>query len=149
MILTLLAALVLQTPEPPDAAAATLDLSEKCLAVMTGRAEAPAAAWNRIALADGREATITIGRNGCSLGIDNWRDDGGAFATAVRDSLLAGRMRWTVSQWREPRASESGPALWSAMVIPDIRRHSAFYIQIVEPGHGAPERLEVSFGIAP
>ncbi len=149
MIPHLFAALALQTPPAPDAVTATLDLSEQCLTVMTGRAEAPANAWNRIALADGREATTTIGTGGCSLSIDNWRDDGGAFATTVRDGLLAGHMRWTVSQWREPRANESGPALWSAMVIPDIRRHSAYFIQIIEPGRGAPERLDVSFGIAP
>jgi len=147
VIAALFAALAVQSA--PDAASVTLALSEQCLAVMTSEAEAPAVGRKRVPLADGREAAIIIGRDGCSLSIDDWRDDGGAFATTVRDDLLARPMRWTMSQWRESRASESGPALWSAMVIPDIRRHSAFYIQIIEPGHGAPERLEVSFGIAP
>lgn len=148
MILTLLAALTLQTPEPPDAATAVLDLSEQCLAVMTGRAEPPAAV-RRTLLSDGREAVVIVGRDGCTLSIDGWSDDAGSFATRVRDGLLADSRHWRVSQWRERQVNESGPRLWTSIVFPDIRRHSAYWVQIIEPERGAPQRLEVSLGIGP
>jgi hypothetical protein len=148
MILILLAALTLQKAEPPDAATAVLVLSEQCLAVMTSEAEPPATSrW--LTLSDGREAEVVIGAGGCTLNIEGWSDDGGAFATAVRDGLSAQSLNWTVSQWRERQVNESGPARWSAMVVPDIRRHSAYWMQIIEPERGAPDRLSVSFGIGP
>lgn len=148
MILTLLAALSLQTPEPSDAATAVLALSDQCLVVMTDEDEAPAGI-RRLRLADGREADVIIGRDGCSLGIDDWTDDAGALAARVRDGLLAESDAWTVSQWRERRVNESGPTLWTSIVLPDVRRHSAYWVQIIEPERGAPRRLEVSYGIGP
>jgi hypothetical protein len=148
MILTLLAALTLQAPEPPDIATAVLSLSDHCLAVMTGRAEAPVGP-RRLSLADGRDATVLVERGGCTLSIEDWADDSGIVPTGVRDGLLAASRHWRVTQWREREVSESGSRLRTSIVFPDIRRHSAYWVQITEPGSGSPHRLEVSYGIGP
>jgi hypothetical protein len=148
LIVSLLATLVLQAQPAPDAAAATVDISRQCLAVMTDEAE-PRAGSSLVPLDGGLEALVVITTNGCSLEIDGWREDSGAFTTRVRDGLLADVRDWEVAQWRERKVNESGPTRWTSLVIPDVRRHSAFWIQIIEPEEGAPSRLSVSFGIGP
>lgn len=146
MIVALFAALALQTA--PDAATATLATADRCLDVMLGETEPPARP-ERVTLADGRQAVILLGRDGCSLAVDGWRDDSGLLADKVRDDLTGDRQGWTVSEWRQLRVNESGPTLWTTLVLPDVRRHSGYWIQIIEPQQGAPERLEISFGIDP
>lgn len=150
MIGALVATLVLQAaPDPaPDAATTTIEVAGRCMDVMTGRAEPPAGP-ERVTLDDGREARIEISAAGCRLSVDDWSPDGGVYATRVRDGLAAASGHWTVSQWRASVVNESGPTRWTTLVFPDIRRHSAFWIQIIEPERGAPERLSITFGIAP
>ena len=148
MMVSLLATLAVLTQSEPDAAALTVDLSQRCLAAMTGEG-APPAGSTLVDLGDGLEALVMITASGCSLEIEGWRDDSGAFATEVRDRLLADGYRWQVAQWRERKVNESGPTRWTALVVPDVRRHSAFWMQIIEPEQGAPQRLSVSFGIGP
>ena len=143
MITPLLAALALQTQAAPNAADVILQTTDSCLAVMQGEADARS---ERIALDDGREASIILGRDGCSLDIDGWRDDQGTTAARVRDALTAAP-HWQTTQWREQQVNEAGPGLWTSVVFPDIRRHSAYFVQIIEPVQGAPQRLSVSYGI--
>ncbi len=149
MIVPLLAVFAIQAEPAPDAASAALDLSRQCLAVMKGQAEPPAVAVRRVPLSNGLQGSIRITPGGCSLEIDDWRDDSGAFAGQVRDGLLAQHGHWRVTQWRERRVNESGPTLWTSIVFPDARRHSAYWVQIIEPEQGAPAHLSVSFGIGP
>ena len=124
MIVSLIAALGLQARPVPDAATATLDLSRQCLAVMQGDAEPPAVGVRYIPLADGLEASLMVSSGGCSLEVEGWRPDSAAFATQVRDGLLAHTNDWQVTQWREQRVSESGPTRWSTMRLrrPDEQR---------------------------
>lgn len=149
MIVPMLAALALQAQPAQDAADLTLDLSQQCLAVMTGRAEPPAVGTRWIPVGGGLSASVTVSPGGCSFEVEGWRDDSGAFATRLRDGLLADSRHWQVAQWRERQVNESGPTLWTSIVFPDIQRHRAYWVQIIEPEAGAPERLSVEFGIGP
>lgn len=130
----------------PDAAALAVETADRCLAVMRDEAEP---VHETLTLADDRLAIRDLRRDGCHVTVDAWRGDDGAFATAVRAGLEARLGRWQVSEWRQTRVNESGPAVWTTMVVPDIRRHSAYFIQIIEPVAGSGGVLSFSYGIAP
>ena len=130
----------------PDAASLTVTVADRCLAVMEGEAEP---VWQALDLPGDRRATVDLRRDGCFLTLDNWAGDDGAFATTVRHGLETWTGDWQVSQWREGRVNESGPSIWTTMVLPDIRRHSAYWVQIIEPEAGAAGVLSVSYGIGP
>lgn len=146
MIALLVAALALQPA--PDAADVALDLSARCLRVMTGEAEPPAG-LPMITLAGGLKARLALGAGGCSLTVEGWRGGSDDFAAKVRDGLLADSDHWRVTRWRERQVNESDPMLWTSLVFPDIRRDGAYRVQIIEPEQGAPGRLSVTFGIDP
>lgn len=130
----------------PEAAALIVATEARCLSVMQGEAEPVHEAYD---LPDDRRATVDLRRDACFVTIDNWRGDAGAFAASVRDGLEARAGHWQVSQWRETVANESGPSVWTTLIFPDIRRHSAYWVQIIEPAADAAGVLSVSYGIDP
>lgn len=128
----------------PDAAALIVATEARCLSVMQGEIEPVREALD---LSEDRRATIDLRRDGCFVTIDNWRGDASAFAQSVRDGLEARTGQWQVSQWRETVVNESGPSVWTTLIFPDIRRHSAYWMQIIEPAADAAGVLSVSYGI--
>lgn len=145
-MLTALAMAMAAQLAAPDAAALIVATEARCLPVMQGEVEPVREALD---LPGDRRATIDLRRDGCFVTIDNWRGDAGLFTEAVRDGLEARAGHWQVSQWRETVINESEPSVWTTLIFPDIRRHSAYWMQIIEPAAGAAGVLSVSYGISP
>ena len=121
MILSALAAVLLQTPA--DVPAAIPALRDWC-----ARPGAGSDVWDT---ADGRTLHLRRGRSGCGLFAQPVRGDDGALARAVEEVLAPAAEGWRPLRRRERMINESGPTRWTEFAHP-----TAGSVLLIEPDEG-------------
>lgn len=121
MILTALAAVLLQTP-------ADLPTAMPALRDWCARPGAGSEAWDT---ADGRTLHLRRGPSGCGLFVQPARGDDGGLARSIEETFAPAAEGWRPVRRRERMINESGPTLWTELTHP-----TAGSVLLIEPDQG-------------
>lgn len=121
MILTALAAVLLQTPA--DLPAAVPALRDWC-----SRPGSGSEGWET---GDGLHLQLRRGPSGCSLFVQPVRGDEGALAEVVGEVLAPAADGWHPVRRRDLMVNESGPTRWS-----EYEHRTAGVVRLIEPAEG-------------
>ena len=132
-------ALILAPQQAPDLTTLVRTTLERCAS------DQEAVVGKTMDIADADWARPFRNERTCGLMAEGWTGDDGALVAAARAAVGAEGADWT-GVVREPRANESGPALWTQME--QVEGWAPATLTIIEPPTGRRGPVEIHFGRA-
>lgn len=83
----------------------------------------------------------------CAFNASGWSSDGDRMAKAVEAGLAGWSPAFTVTQWREPSASEAGPTVSTTFEQRDTDGLLIGFVRLTEPTDGVHGELSVTYEI--